>query len=971
MLNLRARILSAALMIVALAALTIVYAPTPEAQTPGSISIPDIDDMNPGDSISFTVSASSLRTLSRYKITVTVSGTLRLNDCSSTPAITTRSETLAVLITEGSMSSTLHGCKHPGGTVTATLCEVGEGSDPDSVRGRSNCLRTVATASEDVPVADLMPTFGTVSIRDKTWRQNMAITAFTLPEATGGDGALTYSLSPALPAGVTRNSSTRRVSGTPTGTLTKTEYTWTVSDADGDTATRTFNITIDPDLMPTFGASVPDKSWRQNTAITAFTLPAATGGDGTLTYSLSPALPTGVTLNTATRRVSGTPTVTMAETTYTWKVTDADGDTDTETFTITITPTPTPVPPPPPVVFPTLSAPSIKVDSTGDAIVADYTLPQNRNFHYVASLVWPTCVGGPQCTTQDTTDKNISTDSTSVTFTRSDRPPTEMPPYHVGVKACTTASRNVCGPFKYSAQSVGQLDSPEIQDVVPMELRRAQLTWGGGDDADTDTRYSVQAKYPGAEWANVKENAQVADGHEIALDDVRGGMGLDNHEVFSFQVIATDSSTPRLKLNSEASDEVKIVDNPILAAGRANGSSTGGSAQVSLKWAGVSGTEYTIKYRKLGGYSFIDHSNILWPNNSEWPYYGQTQSTVARSSSSTVNKTISVNEMGGIYAFQVNYTESGVKVFSARDAYAWPSDGVPTAGSRVGTYPFFGYWSGGNYRYTVCTDTFPTDVFDTNTSNTPDAWKDLIVHAFEQWELAAPDLLTVTHQDGDCLTEGSPIDNSVPITSIKALYNESNEVYMVDRSTWGPGDYIDVITNNRLFLCMATPLFPGPPACVISTRYRALEHGEPVRALDYGSVDVLVNGQPGSKPRTQQVDIPGEDTIASYRDTRFNQCHKGPNDDDFFLYDTMVHEAGHALGLSYYWDRFPFVPIDSDAHSTIPDSVMNYDSNARNLFLGWRDQNPRHIEPDCSPHPFDIMAIEALYQTVRSGGDID
>ena len=50
---------------------------------------------------------------------------------------------------------------------------------------------------------------------------------------------------------------------------------------------------------------------------------------------------------------------------------------------------------------------------------------------------------------------------------------------------------------------------------------------------------------------------------------------------------------------------------------------------------------------------------------------------------------------------------------------------------------------------------------------------------------------------------------------------------------------------------------------------------------------------------------------------------------------------------------------DAVAHSLIPDSVMNYDHNY--------DHNIDQItdEPDCSPHPFDVMALEALYQTVR------
>ena len=41
------------------------------------------------------------------------------------------------------------------------------------------------------------------------------------------------------------------------------------------------------------------------------------------------------------------------------------------------------------------------------------------------------------------------------------------------------------------------------------------------------------------------------------------------------------------------------------------------------------------------------------------------------------------------------------------------------------------------------------------------------------------------------------------------------------------------------------------------------------------------------------------------------------------------------------------------SHPTISDSVMKYDDQART-----------ETEPDCSPHPFDIMAMNALYQTL-------
>ena len=92
-----------------------------------------------------------------------------------------------------------------------------------------------------------------------------------------------------------------RVTGTPTGHQPETTYTWKATDTDGDAAELTFKITIAEDLSPSFSTTIANQTWTQNTAITAFTLPTATGGDGTLTYTISPALPAGVSKNASHR----------------------------------------------------------------------------------------------------------------------------------------------------------------------------------------------------------------------------------------------------------------------------------------------------------------------------------------------------------------------------------------------------------------------------------------------------------------------------------------------------------------------------------------------------------------------------------------------------------------------------------------------------------------------------------------------
>ena len=64
------------------------------------------------------------------------------------------------------------------------------------------------------------------------------------------------------------------------------------------------------------------------------TLPAASGGDGTLTYTLTPEVP-GLSFNASTRQLTGTPS-TAGTYAMTYTATDDDDDADSLTFTITV-----------------------------------------------------------------------------------------------------------------------------------------------------------------------------------------------------------------------------------------------------------------------------------------------------------------------------------------------------------------------------------------------------------------------------------------------------------------------------------------------------------------------------------------------------------------------------------------------------------------------------------------------------------
>ena len=96
-------------------------------------------------------------------------------------------------------------------------------------------------------------------------------------------------------------------------------------------------LPVAADFEPSFGtASISDQSYVSGTAINPLTLPAASGGDSPLAYSLQPSVP-GLSFDSRERQLSGTPTSTG---TYSMRfsVRDSDGDTATLRFTITVQP---------------------------------------------------------------------------------------------------------------------------------------------------------------------------------------------------------------------------------------------------------------------------------------------------------------------------------------------------------------------------------------------------------------------------------------------------------------------------------------------------------------------------------------------------------------------------------------------------------------------------------------------------------
>jgi hypothetical protein len=80
---------------------------------------------------------------------------------------------------------------------------------------------------------------------------------------------------------------------------------------------------------------------------------SATGFSGTVSYAIAPALPTGLSLDSSTGVISGTPTAPQALTSYVMTGTGATSGSATAGVSIAISASPPPPPPPNPI--PTLS----------------------------------------------------------------------------------------------------------------------------------------------------------------------------------------------------------------------------------------------------------------------------------------------------------------------------------------------------------------------------------------------------------------------------------------------------------------------------------------------------------------------------------------------------------------------------------------------------------------------------------------
>lgn len=195
-----------------------------------------------------------------------------------------------------------------------------------NVTGSSSTNINITISNPFPPVISYSPSANTYIV-------GTAISALT-PTNTGGASVI-WSVSPSLPAGLSLNTNTGVITGTPTAITAAATYTITATNAAGS-GSATVTITVNP-ALPVISYSPSTNLYPINTTITPLT-PTNTGGTAA-SWAISPGLPAGLSFNTSTGVITGTPTTITATATYTVTATNITGSATT-TISITITPQP-------------------------------------------------------------------------------------------------------------------------------------------------------------------------------------------------------------------------------------------------------------------------------------------------------------------------------------------------------------------------------------------------------------------------------------------------------------------------------------------------------------------------------------------------------------------------------------------------------------------------------------------------------
>lgn len=193
----------------------------------------------------------------------------------------------------------------------------------------------IGTSTADVTLStgNTVPNLSYAGAGGTTGTINVAMSVTPTTLNTNGSAITNCQSTPALPAWATLNPTTCIISGTPNGYLAPTVYTIVATNSSGPSAGASLTLEV--------AASVPSLSYAGATgtqgsigvamSVTPTTL--ANNGSAITNCTIAPTLPTGLSINTSTCVISGTPSTNSSSIEYTVTATNGIGS---STATVTI-----------------------------------------------------------------------------------------------------------------------------------------------------------------------------------------------------------------------------------------------------------------------------------------------------------------------------------------------------------------------------------------------------------------------------------------------------------------------------------------------------------------------------------------------------------------------------------------------------------------------------------------------------------
>ena len=165
-----------------------------------------------------------------------------------------------------------------------------------------------ATTTIDITINDIIPSLITYSSTSYTFYRISNLGVSTGVPTVSGGPVVTWSVSPALPNGLSIDSTTGEITSTPGSPISispTTTYTITATNS-GGSVTTTIDITVNDNPPSTIAYNTGPYVLTKDSPMSSLA-PVSTGGT-VVSWSVSPTLPTGLNIDRSTGEIAGTPT---------------------------------------------------------------------------------------------------------------------------------------------------------------------------------------------------------------------------------------------------------------------------------------------------------------------------------------------------------------------------------------------------------------------------------------------------------------------------------------------------------------------------------------------------------------------------------------------------------------------------------------------------------------------------------------